>query len=144
MQSYFDLLKRNNTILDATLSIFSADQSGEQDITEFTHEVTKSAYLKGVEIGAGSDKYNEAVTSNNLLLLNEIKLIKEITGMSEMNALKTATINNAKSIGIDDEYGTIEIGKKADLIILNDNPLENLDNLKSIELVIKDGFEHNL
>ena len=61
-----------------------------------------------------------------------------------MNALKTATINNAKSIGIDDEYGTIEIGKKADLIILNDNPLENLDNLKSIELVIKDGFEHNL
>ena len=144
MQSYFDLLKRNNTILDATLSIFSADQSGEQDITEFTHEVTKSAYLKGVEIGAGSDKYNEAVTSNNLLLLNEIKLIKEITGMSERNALKTATINNAKSIGIDDEYGTIEIGKKVDLIILKDNPLENLDNLKSIELVIKDGFEHNL
>ena len=82
MQSYFDLLKRNNTILDATLSIFSAYQSGEQDITEFTHEVTKSAYLKGVEIGTGSDKYNEAVTSNNLLLLNEIKLIKEITGMS--------------------------------------------------------------
>ena len=77
-------------------------------------------------------------------MLNEIKLIKEITGMSEMNALKTATINNAKSIGIDDEYGTIEIGKKVDLIILKDNPLENLDNLKSIELVIKDGFEHNL
>ncbi len=144
MQSYFDLLKRNNTILDATLSAYSDDQSGEQDITKFTHEVTKSAHLRGVEIGAGSDNFNESVTSNNFLLLNEIKLIKEITGMSEMNALKTATINNAKSIGIDDEYGTIEIGKKADLIILNDNPLENLDNLKSIELVIKDGFEHNL
>ena len=49
--------------------------------------------------------------------------------MSEAEALQTATINNAIAIGIDKDYGTVEVNKKADLILLNKNPLDDLDNL---------------
>ena len=36
------------------------------------------------------------------------------------------------------------IGKKADLIVLEENPLEDLEHLRSLELVIKDGYEHKI
>ena len=63
--------------------------------------------------------------------------------MSRMDAIKTATINNAMAIGIDDKYGTIEIGKKSDLIILNKDPLIDFEKLKSVDTVIKDGYVYN-
>ena len=119
MQEYFDIMKLNNTVLDATLSVYQGADISEQ----FAHEATKSAFQRGVKIGAGVDRVNEEVGSaNDFFLLEEMKLLQEITGMSNMDALKTATINNAEAIGIGQEYGTIEIGKKADLIILNESP----------------------
>ena len=47
-------------------------------------------------------------------------------GMSPLEALKTATINPAKTFGMDHQLGTIEPGKLADLIVIDGNPLENI------------------
>lgn len=63
--------------------------------------------------------------------------------MTSMDVLMAATIHNAIALGIEQEYGTVEKGKKADLIFLNQNPLDDLDNLTSVFLVIKDGYEHH-
>ena len=60
-------------------------------------------------------------------------------GLSPYEALKTATSNPAKFLRKENELGTIEKGKLADLVLLNANPLENISNTKKIEAVVVNG-----
>jgi imidazolonepropionase-like amidohydrolase len=60
-------------------------------------------------------------------------------GMTPIEALKAATINPAKSLGLDNWIGSLQNGKLADLIVMDQNPLENIRNTESIKYVMVNG-----
>jgi imidazolonepropionase-like amidohydrolase/Tol biopolymer transport system component len=60
-------------------------------------------------------------------------------GMSNFEALKTATINPAQSLGLDQWIGSLEAGKLADIIIMDKNPLENIRNTESVRYTMVNG-----
>jgi imidazolonepropionase-like amidohydrolase/Tol biopolymer transport system component len=60
-------------------------------------------------------------------------------GMSNLQALKTATINSATSLGLDTQIGSLQIGKLADLIVMDKDPLADIHNTESIRYTMVNG-----
>ncbi|MBO6573848.1 MAG: PD40 domain-containing protein [Rhodothermales bacterium] len=60
-------------------------------------------------------------------------------GMQPMDALRAATIHSADAIGLDNDLGSLEAGKLADLIVLDSNPLDDIHNTADIRYVMKNG-----
>jgi cytosine/adenosine deaminase-related metal-dependent hydrolase len=58
-----------------------------------------------------------------------------------MDALIAATRNCADLCAVLDKLGTVEEGKLADLVVLAENPLDNISNIRKIKMVLKDGVE---
>jgi cytosine/adenosine deaminase-related metal-dependent hydrolase len=60
-------------------------------------------------------------------------------GLTPLEALRTATLNPARVLGLANSLGTIEPGKLADLVLLDANPLEDIHNTRKIRAVLADG-----
>src|SRR5687768_2290027 len=71
-------------------------------------------------------------------IVAEIKFMVQ-GGLSPLQALQTATLNPAQLSRVDDRLGTVEKGKLADLIVVEGDPLANLDALHDLRLIMKGG-----
>ena len=95
--------------------------------------IVKALYDAGVPIVAGTD---EGIPGHSVH--REIELYVE-AGLTPMQALQAATIVPARAMRLDAELGTIERGKRADLVVLDANPLEAVRNIRSVRWTISDG-----
>ena len=91
----------------------------------------------GVGILAGTDTQNP-YTFYGFSLHDELGFLVQ-AGLSPMQALQAATLNPAIFFGMDKDFGTIEDGKIADLVLLDANPLEAIGNTKRIDAVVYSG-----
>lgn len=92
------------------------------------------AYKRGVKIAFGTDAgvFPHGENGKEFIYMTE-------AGMPAMEAIKTATVVPAGILGISDKIGTVEAGKLADLIAVDDNPLKNIAVMTSVSFVMKDG-----
>jgi imidazolonepropionase-like amidohydrolase len=97
----------------------------------------KKLMKAGVNVIVGTDAGNIG-TMHASSYIQELEAMKK-AGLSYTEILKAATLNAAVAFGKEKSIGSIEKGKLADLILLSKNPLESLDNLNGIDLVIKSG-----
>lgn len=63
-----------------------------------------------------------------------------LAGIPPAAALKIATINGARAMGVSDKLGTLEAGKLADLVVIDGNPLTDIKNTRNVQMVMKSGF----
>ena len=97
---------------------------------------TRKFAAAGGKLLAGSDAYYHMISG--LALWQEMEILED-AGVLPLQVLQSATINPAEYVHQDKELGTIENGKLADLIILKENPLEDIKNIRTLETVIQHG-----
>jgi imidazolonepropionase-like amidohydrolase len=95
--------------------------------------MVKALFDAGVPIVAGTDGALPGFS-----LLRSIEMYVE-AGMTPMQAIESATRVPAASMGLAKESGTIEVGKRADLIVLNADPLTNIANIRQLRFVVANG-----
>ncbi len=123
-------------------------QSRTKIFTSASIELLKKQYQKelqlvaamsraGVPLLAGSDNLNPFVVPG-FSLHDELGLLVE-AGLSPLEALQAATLNPAKYFEMTNSLGTVEEGKFADLLLLDANPLQDINNTKRIAAVVANG-----
>jgi len=135
-------MRRHQIALDATLFIMrpepdSAGRWDERGLALFRNAVAFARHLhrEGVPVGAGTDHIGGSTPTLHL----ELQLLVDSVGMTPLEAIRAATLVNARSLGIADRIGTVEPGKLADLVILDANPASDIANTIRIHASLKAG-----
>lgn len=97
----------------------------------------RDALAAGIPVGLGTDSSCPYVTQYDMW--REVAYFAKYVGVSNAFALHTATAVNARLLGLGDETGTVEVGKSADLIVVDANPLDDLSALRDVRHVMCRG-----
>jgi imidazolonepropionase-like amidohydrolase len=94
----------------------------------------KRAHESGVRLAYGSDTGIVRHGDNAGDLLQLVRI-----GLSPTQAIAVATLNSAQAVGLRQEIGSLEVGKRADIIATERNPLDDIGELRSVTFVMRDG-----
>ena len=122
----------NKTIIDGRVLVAFADERSSK-VAIRQRRILMRANELGVKITPGGD--SNPLDEIGLLEIEQLAF----SGLDEMQTLMAATKISAEMNGVLDDVGTIESGKIADIIVLKDNPLEHISNIRKLEMVIKNG-----
>lgn len=120
-----------------TLGITEAVQYNSNIVYNNMIAGSKTALANGITVGLGTDTGCPYTTHYNMW--RELHYFEKNVGVSPEFALYTATLNNAAILGIDDITGNIEVGKCADMLISNTNPLDDFRVLSNPYMVVARG-----
>ncbi|NND70865.1 MAG: amidohydrolase family protein [Rhodothermales bacterium] len=102
-------------------------------------QLTKAMHEAGVGIMAGTDMAALPYTYPGFSLHNELELFVE-AGLSPLEALQTATINPARFLRQEDSRGRVRTGLIADIVLLDENPIDDIANTQKISVVVTGGM----
>lgn len=144
LRRLFAMMKANGVALDPTLVVTdhmvgSVDKARADSLKRAVYDATRLAYEMGVTIVAGTDENLPANIEDPLPLHRELELLVTEAGMTPIDALRAATINTARILGIEDKMGTVEAGKPANLVLLSNNPLDSIRAVEDVVFVISYG-----
>jgi hypothetical protein len=108
-----------------------------QDFFDKAQQQLKNASDRQVKILAGTDTLDSMIVAG-YSLHDELAMMVD-AGISPLKALQSATLSPAQYSDQEDKFGSINVGKAADLLILNKNPLENIKNSRDINAVMFNG-----
>lgn len=128
---------KDKQYLDAMLSWSEKEISMRKKLYQLRLRQVNAAHHAGVKFLAGTDA-TSTFPVHGFSLHDELALFVK-AGLTTMEALQTATINPAKFLALTDSIGTIEKGKLADLVLLDANPLDDINNTKKIAAVFTNG-----
>ncbi|MDE2944018.1 MAG: amidohydrolase family protein [Gemmatimonadota bacterium] len=140
VMSLLELMAETETGLDPTLYIQEIEDSDRSRFSLEEFHTARQAYermgefvRRAVEVGvpllAGTD---------NVGLFNELEAYEK-AGVPNAAILRAATANGARWLGKEDDFGTVQPGRRAHLILVDGDPLTDIADLRNIELVVKDG-----
>lgn len=124
-----------------TLGITEAVQYNSNIVYNNMIAGSKTALANGITVGLGTDTGCPYTTHYNMW--RELHYFEKNVGVTPEFALYTATLNNAKILGIDDITGSIEVGKCADILVSDGNPLEDFRALSQPYMVVARGKIYN-
>jgi len=101
-------------------------------------QLVRDMHRAGVGILAGSDAGANEYSFPGFSLHDELAAFVG-AGLTPMEALQTATLNAARYLGMTDAFGTVEMGKTADLVLLEADPLSDIANTRKIAAVVLNG-----
>lgn len=147
LMKYFAALARSGTVLDATLSLDSlpgvAPASGRVRCSgRLAGELVAAAVRAGVHIATGTDRTTPRAAGYPALH-DELEALVKVAGLSPREVITAATLNGARTIGRERDYGTIEPGKFASLVFVRANPLADIANLRTVVLTVKRGKQYS-
>jgi hypothetical protein len=165
----FDFIKSHHVVIDPTLGVFElAFRNVKDNITDIEpnfaslpepmkplflntgaddnnmvkrgkiimkdfSDIVNALYKDGITIVAGTDMGFPGYS-----VFRELELYVA-AGLTPMQALQTATITPAKVMKLDATQGSVDLGKNADIIIVDGNPMEDIREIRKVQTVIKDG-----
>ena len=150
-EEMINLFKEKKAFHVATISpalpyaLFDRSISGASEMEQYNGNVVfegivdcaKVCLENGIPVGLGTDTGCPYITHYDMW--REVNYFHKYCGVSNKFALHTATEINANLLGLGDETGTVEEGKKADLIVTKKNPLDDLTALRNVEIVMAKG-----
>jgi imidazolonepropionase-like amidohydrolase len=140
-------LKKNGTYLVPTLYLidWQRENAARANLPEFSQKKMamvsdmakgniRKAIAAGVKIGMGTDAavYPHGLNAHELAVYVSL-------GMTPLQAIQTATVNDADLLGWSDKIGTIDTGKWADIIAVDGDPLQDVTTLQHVKFVMKGG-----
>jgi imidazolonepropionase-like amidohydrolase len=141
-------LKKNGTYLVPTLYLmdWQRENAAKANLPAYARQkmelvsgkgvaAAKKAFQSGVKIGMGTD----AAVYPHGLNAHELEVYVDKLGMTPLQAIQTATINDAELLGWSDKVGTLEPGKWADIIAVEGDPLKDVTVLQNVKFVMKGG-----
>ncbi|HEU0209924.1 MAG TPA: amidohydrolase family protein [Candidatus Udaeobacter sp.] len=152
MSSLFVAMKERKIILDATNYVYETIErmrAGDPQnappppfcSSKLAELLTAQAYKYGVLISAGTDSFAPSEDPYSALQ-GEMDILVRKVGMTPMDAIRSATLISAMSMGQQSEMGTLEPGKLANIVFLSANPLQDIGAVRQVVLTVKRGAQY--